>query len=182
MKIITVVRWGVSIPKRLTFYLLSGGDDSSSLLSLSRGSDFSTSFEDLWVDISKQLVDSTIIELLSDLAEESKINQFFLDMMAGSPVNSTEKKPALHTALRAPKDSKILVEGANVIPRITETLEKMEELHWVSSSSVPYGKIEMTISKITMDGKKTLKELDELLKSTTELGKLDVFDGFSNDD
>ena len=92
-----------------------------------RGSDFSTSFEDLWVDISKQLVDSTTIELLSDLAEESKINQFFLDMMAGSPVNSTEKKPALHTALRAPKDSKILVEGTNVIPRITETLEKMEE-------------------------------------------------------
>jgi len=92
-----------------------------------RGSDFSTSFEDLWVDISKQLVDSTTIELLSDLAEESKINQFFLDMMTGSPVNSTEKKPALHTALRAPKDSKILVEGTNVIPRITETLEKMEE-------------------------------------------------------
>ena len=40
----------------------------------------------------------------------------------------------------------------------------------------------MTLYKITMDGKKTLKELDELLKSTTELGKLDVFDGFSGDD
>ena len=66
--------------------------------------------------------------------------------------------------------------------KLKELLEKMEELHWVSSSSVPFGKIEMTISKITMDGKKTLKELDELLKSTTELGKLDVFDGFSNDD
>ena len=66
--------------------------------------------------------------------------------------------------------------------KLKELLEKMEELHWVSSSSVPFGKIEMTISKITIDGKKTLKELDELLKSTTELGKLDVFDGFSNDD
>ena len=48
-------------------------------------------------------------------------------MMAGSPVNSTEKKPALHTALRAPKDSRILVEGKDVVPKITETLEKMEE-------------------------------------------------------
>jgi glucose-6-phosphate isomerase len=92
-----------------------------------RGSDFSTSFEDLWVDISKQTVNSKTIQLLSDLAEESKINQFFVDMMAGSPVNSTEKKPALHTALRAPKDSKILVEGKNVVPKIAETLEKMEE-------------------------------------------------------
>ena len=44
-----------------------------------RGSDFSTSFEDLWIDISKQIVDSKTIQLLSDLAEESKINQFFIN-------------------------------------------------------------------------------------------------------
>ena len=92
-----------------------------------RSTDFSTSFGDLWVDISKQIVDSKTIQLLSDLAEESKINQFFEDMMTGSPVNLTEKKPALHTALRAPKDSKILVEGKDVVPSISETLEKMEK-------------------------------------------------------
>ena len=92
-----------------------------------RGSDFSTSFENLWIDISKQLVDSKTIELFSDLAEESKVNQFFLDMMAGNPVNLTEKKPALHTALRAPKDAKILVDGKNVVPEVIKTLEKMEE-------------------------------------------------------
>ena len=57
-----------------------------------RGSDFSTPFEDLWIDISKQIVDSKTIQLLSDLAEESRINQFFVDMMTGSPVNLTEKK------------------------------------------------------------------------------------------
>ena len=66
--------------------------------------------------------------------------------------------------------------------KLKELLEIMSAPHWISSSSVPYGKKEMTLYKITMDGKKTLKELDELLKSTTELGKLDVFDGFSNDD
>ena len=66
--------------------------------------------------------------------------------------------------------------------KLKELLEIMSAPHWISSSSVPYGKIEMTLYKITMDGKKTLKELDELLKSTTELGKLDVFDGFSGDD
>ena len=66
--------------------------------------------------------------------------------------------------------------------KLKDLLEIMSAPHWISSSSVPYGKIEMTLYKITMDGKKTLKELDELLKSTTELGKLDVFDGFSGDD
>ena len=66
--------------------------------------------------------------------------------------------------------------------KLKELLEIMSAPHWISSSSVPYGKIEMTLYKITMDGKKTLKELDELLNSTTELGKLDAFDGFSGDD
>ena len=66
--------------------------------------------------------------------------------------------------------------------QLKELLEIMSAPHWISSSSVPYGKKEMTLYKITMDGKKTLKELDELLKSTTELGKLDAFDGFSGDD
>ncbi len=89
-----------------------------------RSTDFSTSFGDLWVDISKQIVDSKTIQLLSDLAEESKINQFFEDMMTGSPVNLTEKNPALHTALRAPKDSKILVDGKDVVPSISESFGK----------------------------------------------------------
>ena len=102
-----------------------------------RGIDFSTAFGDLWIDISKQLIDSTTIGLLADLADESKINQFFSDMMAGSPVNWTEQKPALHTALRAPRDSKILVEGKNIIPDINETLEKMEEF----SDSIRNGKL-----------------------------------------
>ncbi len=102
-----------------------------------RGIDFSTAFGDLWIDISKQLIDSTTIGLLADLADESKINQFFSDMMAGSPVNWTEQKPALHTALRASRDSKILVEGKNIIPDINETLEKMEEF----SDSIRNGKL-----------------------------------------
>ena len=92
-----------------------------------RGSHFSTTFGDLWIDISKQLIDSTTIDLLADLAEASKVNQFLLDMMAGSPVNWSEQKPALHTALRASRDSKILVEDKNVIPSISETFEKMED-------------------------------------------------------
>ena len=33
-----------------------------------RGSHFSTTFGDLWIDISKQLIDSTTIDLLADLS------------------------------------------------------------------------------------------------------------------
>ena len=102
-----------------------------------RESDFSTSFENLWIDVSKQLIDSKTFSLFSDLIEESKIKNSLSDMMSGSPVNSTEEKPALHTALRASRNSKILVDGVDVIPEITETLEKMEEF----SHSVRDGKL-----------------------------------------
>ena len=40
-----------------------------------RGSDFSIPFGELWIDISKQIIDSKTIQLISDLAEENKINQ-----------------------------------------------------------------------------------------------------------
>ena len=92
-----------------------------------RVDDLSISFESLWIDVSRQLINSETVKLFSELVEESKIKKFLSDMMSGDPVNSTEKKPALHTALRASKDSKILVEGINVVPKITETLEKMTD-------------------------------------------------------
>ena len=92
-----------------------------------RVDDLSISFESLWIDVSRQLINSETVKLFSELVEESKIKKFLSDMMSGDPVNSTEKKPALHTALRASKDSKILVEGIDVVPKITETLEKMTD-------------------------------------------------------
>ena len=108
-----------------------------------RESDFSTSFENLWIDVSKQLIDSKTFSLFSDLVEESKIKKFLSDMMSGDPVNSTEKKPALLTALRAYKDSKILVEGIDVLPKVTETLEKMTDFdsYWIHGDNCTFWKI-----------------------------------------
>ena len=45
--------------------------------------------------------------------------------------------------------------------KLKELLNNMAESHWVNSSSHPFGKIGMTLYKTTMDGKKTLKELEQ---------------------
>ena len=57
-------------------------------------------------------------------------------------------------------------------------LEEMEyEYSWIRSDSKPYtAELDATWYKIRREGKKTLKELDEFLKSDTELKKLDAFD------
>ena len=56
-------------------------------------------------------------------------------------------------------------------------LEEMKDYSWIESDSKPYtAELDATWYKIKREGKKTLKELDEFLKSDTELKKLDAFD------
>lgn len=45
---------------------------------------------------------------------------------SGEKINQTEKRAVLHTALRNQSDNTVLVEGADVMPEINETLQKVE--------------------------------------------------------
>ena len=46
-------------------------------------------------------------------------------MFRGDVVNTTEKRPALHTALRAPAGQRIMVGGVDVVPEVHAVLERM---------------------------------------------------------
>jgi glucose-6-phosphate isomerase len=46
-------------------------------------------------------------------------------MFAGEKINITENRAVLHTALRAPKNAKIFVDGKNVVPDVHAVLDKM---------------------------------------------------------
>jgi glucose-6-phosphate isomerase len=46
-------------------------------------------------------------------------------MFRGDPINATEKRPALHTALRAPAGVRILVDGVDVVPEVHAVLDRM---------------------------------------------------------
>jgi len=46
-------------------------------------------------------------------------------MFRGDKINITEDRAVLHTALRAPKDASIVVDGENVVPEVHAVLDKM---------------------------------------------------------
>ena len=54
----------------------------------------------LRLDYSKQLVDTTTMNLLVELAKEARVPVAINALLSGAEVNNTEKRPALHTALR----------------------------------------------------------------------------------
>ena len=66
---------------------------------------------DLRIDWSKQRVDDTVMTALVELAERSGVVERRDAMFAGEHVNVTEDRAVLHTALRAPRDASIVVDG-----------------------------------------------------------------------
>ena len=56
----------------------------------------------LLLDLSKQSIDAEISAALTELAAERELARRIEDLFTGVAVNSTEQRPALHTALRAP--------------------------------------------------------------------------------
>ena len=82
---------------------------------LQRQEKMSLQVEDLFVDYSKNLVNSETMTALFDLAREAKLETAIQAMFKGEVVNQSEQRPALHTALRNP-DSR---------PEVRQVLEKM---------------------------------------------------------
>lgn len=80
----------------------------------------------IYLDYSKNRITDTTLGLLVQLAEESGLQARIDAMFRGEAVNSTERRPALHVALRAPRGTSIFVEGANVVPQVLGVLDKMK--------------------------------------------------------
>lgn len=59
------------------------------------------------VDLRRHLATERTNELLIKLGKERGLEERFADMLAGGHVNTTEDRPALHVALRAPTDSEV---------------------------------------------------------------------------
>ncbi len=94
----------------------------------SRFQSFSQRFDNLLFDYSKQSVTAETIELLCRLARECDLNAWIERLFSGEPVNSSENRPALHTALRSPPDSELKLGNKNIIDGIHKTLARMEQI------------------------------------------------------
>ena len=79
----------------------------------------------LYLDYSKNRVTDRTLELLLALAAERGLRGRIEAMFRGDKINTTEDRAVLHTALRAPRGEKIMVDGEDVVPAVHDVLDKM---------------------------------------------------------
>ena len=93
-----------------------------------RFSQFTLSSCGLFLDYSKNLITSETRDLLVALAKEVNLKGAIDSLYAGDPVNSSEGRPALHTALRRPVGDKLSVNGVNIMPDVHKVLNQITDL------------------------------------------------------
>src|SRR5215831_4524273 len=81
----------------------------------------------LYLDYSKNRITDKTLELLFRLAEESGLQSRIEAMFRGQKINVTENRAVLHTALRAPRNASIVVDGENVVPKVHAVLDRMAD-------------------------------------------------------
>ena len=86
---------------------------------------FSTQMDDIMLDFSKNRINDETFRLLCDLARETGIEQWRDQMYAGEPINISEFRPVLHTALRNRSNTPVYVDGENVMPKINRVLAQI---------------------------------------------------------
>ena len=80
---------------------------------------------DLYVDLSKNLVDDDILAALIALGEEVGLEARRDAMYAGERINVTENRSVLHTALRRRRGDSLVVEGTDVVAQVHQVLDKV---------------------------------------------------------
>lgn len=86
---------------------------------------FSVELSDMYVDLSKNLMDDTTLSLFEELVEESRLTDHIKAMYSGKHINTTEDRAVLHTALRKRKDEELVVDGQNCVADVHNVLERM---------------------------------------------------------
>ena len=92
-----------------------------------RGESMAVEALGLYLDYSKNRVTDETLQLLQQLATESRLRVRIDAMFSGEKINVTEKRAVLHVALRAPKDQSIIVDGKNVVPEVHAVLDRMAD-------------------------------------------------------
>ncbi|MGB6267482.1 MAG: glucose-6-phosphate isomerase [Olleya sp.] len=112
-----------------------------------RANQMTIKWEDFYVDYSKNRITSQTIELLLELAKETKLKEAIEAQYSGEVINKTEGREVLHTALRAKALDTILVEGKNVMPEVIAVKQKIEAF----SNQIISGELKGYTNKIFTD-------------------------------
>ena len=88
---------------------------------------FHVQLDDLLFDFSKHRLDDETLGLLIDLARAANVEARRAALFAGEPVNVTERRPALHMALRNLSGAPMFAGGRDVMPDVLAELRKIFE-------------------------------------------------------
>ncbi len=91
---------------------------------------FFTEAAGIKLDYSKNRITSETMSLLMNMAREAKIPEKIEAMFQGKAINTTEKRPALHVALRNLSDESIIVDNEDIMPEVRDTLKQMDQFVW----------------------------------------------------
>jgi glucose-6-phosphate isomerase len=86
---------------------------------------FSAEGVGLFLDYSKNRITDETLRLLFRLAQARGVAERRDAMFRGDKINGTEKRAVLHVALRAPRGTRIEVDGKDVVPEVHEVLDRM---------------------------------------------------------
>lgn len=88
---------------------------------------FSIHWGDIFLDYSKNRITAKTRHLLIKLAEACDLTDAIRKMFSGDPINQTEKRSTLHTALRNRSNNPVYVEGQDVMIEVRAVLDRMKE-------------------------------------------------------
>ncbi|MDR0588705.1 MAG: glucose-6-phosphate isomerase [Burkholderiales bacterium] len=95
-----------------------------------RGERLWLAFDNWRVDYSRHAVTDETLELLNQYAQTLDLNHWISALFSGERLNFTENRAALHTALRQPNDTPIMVDDKNIVEEIhavKTTMRKFSE-------------------------------------------------------
>ena len=92
----------------------------------SRFERFSLQWEGLMLDYSKNRITPHTMELLLNLARNAGLEKKRDEMFAGEPINYTERRAVLHTALRRPPGYSLELDGLDLSTEIADVLAQMK--------------------------------------------------------
>jgi glucose-6-phosphate isomerase len=88
---------------------------------------FSSRFNDMLIDYSKNRITEETLKLLIALAEDCDLKGAIENMFSGEKINETENRAVLHIALRNRSNTPIRVDGKDVMPEVNSVLKKMKD-------------------------------------------------------
>ena len=92
-----------------------------------RAEKYSLQLGSIRLDYSKNIITDETLRLLMQLARDTGVEALRDSMFNAEAINLTEQRAVLHTALRNRGDRKVLVDGADIKPKINAVLEKMRQ-------------------------------------------------------